>query len=287
MSMKDVIADEYKKYNVLCLSGGGNKGVCHLGALHYAYKHNILDNVDVYISTSVGSLIACMLSVGYTPIDIFTEWINNDMSHDIKNFNLLNLSSEFSLCKYEYIEQMMEEKIKDKVGFVPTLDEIFQQFEKHLIFTTYNYTLKTVEYVDRFTHPSLSCIKAVKMSSSLPIIFPPVKYNNYMYIDGGLGDNFPISLLDDGKNKILGLRIVGKITKESSSIIDYIRTIISIPYKELENYMVKNISPNCSIIKLEPENINNISVELTSEQKYKMFFDAFKKARTFFRPKLD
>ena len=47
----------------LCLSGGGTKGICYIGAIENLESNNYLNlkNIDTFVGTSVGSIISFFL----------------------------------------------------------------------------------------------------------------------------------------------------------------------------------------------------------------------------------
>ena len=85
--MKSIIYIKYCfhfeiKMKTLVLSGGGLKGIAILGLLQKLYKTGKLNNFDKFIGTSVGSIISLLLSIGYTPLEIYEMYnkINYDFS---------------------------------------------------------------------------------------------------------------------------------------------------------------------------------------------------------------
>jgi predicted acylesterase/phospholipase RssA len=60
------------------------------------------------------------------------------------------------------------------------------------------------------THPDLSLIKALEMTSAFPILFTPIIDGDKCYVDGGMLDNYPINeCLENEKcedNEIMGIR---------------------------------------------------------------------------------
>ena len=62
-------------FDTLVLSGGSSKGILILGALQYAQDNFLLNKINKYIGTSVGSIICFLLLIGYTPIEIMIYFI--------------------------------------------------------------------------------------------------------------------------------------------------------------------------------------------------------------------
>ena len=57
-------------YDTIVLSGGSIHGIIVLGCIQYMIDNNILNKINIYIGTSIGSIIAYLLAIGCTPIDI-------------------------------------------------------------------------------------------------------------------------------------------------------------------------------------------------------------------------
>ena len=49
----------------------------------------------------------------------------------------------------------------------------------------------------------MSVITAMQISTCIPIIFKPIKYNNYYYVDGGISNNIPFLKNKKYKNYLL------------------------------------------------------------------------------------
>ena len=57
--------------NILVIGGGGLKGFAALGVCTYLYEKGILVNPDIYCGTSIGSIIATLLAIGYKPKELY------------------------------------------------------------------------------------------------------------------------------------------------------------------------------------------------------------------------
>ena len=100
------------------------------------------------------------------------------------------------------IHAELEKLTINKIGFLPTMQDLKDKFNAHLICVTYNITDDITEYLSYENYPHLPCLIAIKMSSNLPFIFENFKYGSKYYIDGGISDNFAIDLGDKLGNKI-------------------------------------------------------------------------------------
>lgn len=173
---------DFKDCNTLILSGGALKCIYFLGVLFNLKKE--LPSFKYFAGTSCGTIIVTLISIGYTPYEIFQ--IFNKTTKNLK----LSLSKTLETT-INILESMFEKK-----GF--TKDITFKQFEictgKQLAFIASNISKLKEEILCSVTHPNTPIIIAIKLSCSLPIIFPTSKWNNDIYSDGIFFDNFPIKL---------------------------------------------------------------------------------------------
>ena len=60
------------KFESLCISAGGVKGFCALGALQFLHDSKRLDvsTIKLMSGTSIGAVIAFFLAIGFTPIEL-------------------------------------------------------------------------------------------------------------------------------------------------------------------------------------------------------------------------
>ena len=288
-------------YNTLVLSGGAIRGFSHLGALHYFSTNNLINNVNTYVGTSVGSMICFLLIIGYKPIEIFNHLKDIDFNLLIPNngLDIPRLIKEFGLSSIDGILNEIEKLTLKKLEFVPSLEELYELTKKDLIITTYNLTKQQIEYKTRHTDKDLSCLDAIKLSSSIPIIFDKCVYDKCIYIDGGLVDNFPIEWTDNyinssqyidknidkmistwdnilSTNKILGINIrYDEKDYEMNNLINYLIAILSISHKINKKKSKEYSSNNVEIYNIPPlGGITELSVQADSQSILKMFSEA-------------
>lgn len=187
------------------MSGSSTNGVVTLGALQYLYDNELV-NASTYVATSSGSIIATLLSIGYTPLELLCKICVGQLYKNITNFNVTNmLLLGKGLMNFQQIEDSLQMLMIEKIGFVPTLNEIYERFGKRIVYATCNATDGIREYISKDEYPHLSCLTAIRMSSSFPFVFLPCEYEGKKYIDGGIVDNYPVEY---ASNKIGG-KIIG------------------------------------------------------------------------------
>ncbi len=183
-------------YNTLVMSGGGTKGFCTLGALQYMQDNNIITSASIknYVGTSIGSIISYFVAIGYTPIEIVVYLCSNNVFESLLN-NFSSLFEMSGIYKYSLITKHCENMTLAKIDYIPTLKQLYDNFGKKLYVCTYNLTQHKREYISYVNYPDMSCLDAIRLSSNIPFVFDECIYNGNEYIDGGVIDNFPTSLL--------------------------------------------------------------------------------------------
>lgn len=263
-------------YNGLVLSGGSIKIINTLGALQYAFDKDLISGIKYYSGSSAGAIICYLLVIGYTPSEIIVDMcINEKLSQfemDVKG--MVNLTGAMSYAK---IQEYLESKTIDRFGFLPTLQDLYNKTGKILTTPTFNTTKNHLEYMNHITHPEMPCLVALRMSSSLPFIFAPYKYNYCEYVDGALADYFPLSfthqLIEEHEEKsgrLLGFCITQN-DNSSDKLLDYIYKILSIPIKRnLEDELERTKDLDHDIIQIH-SNSHTIAFNLPTREKLELF----------------
>jgi predicted acylesterase/phospholipase RssA len=282
-----------RSYDALVLSGGGTKGFAMLGVLQYMIDRKILriSDITLFSGSSIGAIIIFFLIIGYSPVEIIVYLCSNNVmeSLHVNNFSeLLN-----GVYKYEVIYEHCKNMTMEKIGYIPTLKDLFDNFNKKVYFTTYNLTCFKTEYLSYENYPFLSCLDAIRMSSNLPFIFGEYIYNNNEYIDGGIVDNFPICMLPL-TSKVLGIFM----TDEKKSVPREQPKNIEVEPKNLMEILIKYIDKAYNILmipisdreqkKVKTENIDVVSLSLSVKaykfslshsEKLELFSDGYSLAK--------
>ena len=272
-------------YDTLVLSGGSIRGIMLLGALQYATDNYLLNDIKTYIGTSIGSIIGYLLAIGYTPIEIMVYVFKNQIFDKIKYFNIVAAINGNGATSFSHIHEHLEKMTIEKIGRLITLKDLYTQFNKTLICTTYNLTKSKVEYLSYENFPDIPCLIALRMSSNLPLIFDHFKYMGSNYIDGAISNNFPIDIGDKYGKKILGVYITehNKICHiNDKSILEYIFKLMLIPVNQSVQHRVNIKSDNCYIIGIETDTNEFFNFNITSTEKLEMFSTGYTKSKKYF-----
>lgn len=188
--MKEPITDE-KKFTKLVLSGGSIRGYAYIGFLRYLEEYGIVNNITSIVSTSVGSMFALFMFIGYSSHEL--ESIFMDYTFELDEIKMMNLFEKFGLDNGEKFEKIIKVFLKNKnFNENITLQQLYEKTGKNLVCTACSLNTKKSIFFDRIMYPDIPCYKAIRASTSLPVLFTPAEYKNELFIDGGLSENIPV-----------------------------------------------------------------------------------------------
>lgn len=213
----------------LTFSGGGIKGLSYVGCLRSLEEHGIIPQVDCLIGTSAGSFFATCITVGYSSAELRDIVLNLDFNEmrDITSANLLNYFSCFGFDTGNRVERILRILIKKKTGTdATTFKELYDKTQKTLIITGTCLNTREVVNFSYTTHPDMEVITAIRISMSVPFVFNACRYENDIYVDGGVGSNYSVDAYTPFQD-ILGFLLQEEVgRKEINGLEDYAAAII-------------------------------------------------------------
>ena len=201
--------------NHLVISGGGPTGFISYGAIKYLFEKEFLslNKLKSVYGTSIGAILGAILLLKHdwhTLDDYFTKrpW---DKVFKIEPNNFFDMFYKKGLFQFSMVEEIMVPLMTAKyLSKDITLSEFYE--ETNVDFHCFTVEMNSFNKIDLNykTHPDLSLIKALEMTSAVPLLFSPIIHGNNCYIDGGLLDNYPINecLINEKCNdsEVLGIR---------------------------------------------------------------------------------
>ncbi len=161
----------------LVLGGGAARGFAHVGVLRALEQEKI--PVDLVVGTSVGSLIGALYAEDRNSFEL--EWTAFQLEKDdLFDYGVMNVVTGMSFAAGDRFERWLTEKFK-----VKNIEDMKVPFAA--VATDLNWGTKVV--IDRG-----SVARAVRASSAIPGVFPPVQHMGKILVDGGVSDNIPIAV---------------------------------------------------------------------------------------------
>lgn len=201
------------------LSGGGAKGLAHIGVLQVLEENGIYP--DFITGTSMGSIVGGLYAIGYSPIelgDFATELQWNDYFSDSYPRSYLPVEEKARADRYQLTFAVENGKLKLPKGLiqgkkiqtllagitapvhsVPDFDNFC------LPFRAVATDLETGEAVVFSSGPLR---RAIRASMSIPSAFEPVEYEKRLLVDGLVVRNLPVQdAFDLGSDIVLGVDV--------------------------------------------------------------------------------
>jgi len=206
--------DKKGDFDALVLSGGGCKALGEAGALLELERRGVLQHIRKFAGTSAGTILCCMLVVGYTAAQIVETHCKLDMrnildmDHSIIGITL-SAAKHKGLCRGEWLLNYVRQLIGEKLGPENcdiSFEDVYQLTGNEFIAAvTRGGSNGRLEYMSRFTTPTLPIAMAVRMSCSIPGVYAPFNWKGNDYVDGGVCDNYPLHIWNHEKPRLPNL----------------------------------------------------------------------------------
>jgi NTE family protein len=230
-------------YTNLVLSGGALRGVGLLGAIKYLEELDYIKYIKNYIGTSAGAIICFFIILGYNSneiIDIIIKEINTMVDLDFEN--IPNFLDDYGIDDCKKNKEVFTKYLKLKTDLEDiTFIDFTKKFGLNLIITGSNLTTHNLDYFNVDNTPNMSIINALLITSCLPLIYKPIKYNECIYIDGGIYNNFAIDYFEKNKNETLGINVNSYFSRKNNNFVDYFNNII---YSIMDKLTYDNLNNN-------------------------------------------
>lgn len=209
-------ADTLRPMSVgLVLSGGGAKGIAHIGVIQALEDNNI--PIDYVVGTSMGAIVGGLYAAGYTP----AEMMQLLESKDFANWSTgqINESLTYYFFKQEPTPAMLNVSLPTRNDSTRTssilpsslISPLPMNFAFMELFSAYtaqcngDFNKLFIPYrsitSDVYHKHKIVCRKgdlgdAIRASMSFPIVFQPIEMDGVLVYDGGIYDNFPVDVMN-------------------------------------------------------------------------------------------
>ena len=193
----------------LVLSGGGARGVAHLGVLEVFEENNI--PIDFIVGASMGSLIGGLYAIGYSTEALHALVDTTDWQHILSLTDRTDRRDMFIGQKLSPRRGLFTLRFDGIVPVLPagvTPAQRLSSFINQLVLqgvyhadTSYDNLRVPFRSVatdiisgDRVVFDSGDLVQALRASISIPLVFAPVKMGDMQLVDGGLVSNIPVDI---------------------------------------------------------------------------------------------
>ncbi|WP_373494459.1 patatin-like phospholipase family protein [Aquiflexum sp.] len=219
----------------IALSGGGVRGVAHLGVLKALNQHGIFPNR--FSGCSAGAIAGAFYCSGMEPDEILEIIIKTNFFKFIKP-----AISWTGILKMDSVEELYAK-------YLPTNN--FADLKIPLTLVAVDITRAKVVY---FSEGEL--IKPLMASSCIPGMFDPMEFNDVFYVDGGVLNNLPVEPLEGICDAIIGVNC-NHLPVEHN--IKNIKKLIERSVIMSMNYNTYSRKPSCDYF-IEPKGLARYGV---------------------------
>lgn len=231
----------------LVLSGGGAKGIAHIGVIRALEEHNI--PIDYIAGTSMGSIVGGLYASGYTTDEMMELLLSEDFGYwstgQIDPYRVYYFSRQERLpTMYTYDMPSKSDSVADANAVPASLInplpmnfafmELFSKFtaqcggDFNKLFVPFRCVASDVAAGHKVVHSSGSLGDAIRTSMSFPVVFQPIEMNGALLYDGGIFDNFPVDVMttDFAPDIMIGVDVAASADGPQTSLMDQIENLV-------------------------------------------------------------
>jgi len=197
----------------LVLSGGGAKGLAHIGVIRALEENNI--PIDYITGTSMGAIVGGLYAAGYSPDEMETLFKSEDFKLWFKGiippryvYYFKKLDENPSFIDLDFARNEDKMKLALPTNIIPPgqIDFTFMElFSPANAIAENNFDQLFVPFrcvaTDIYLNKPVVLRKgdlglAIRASMTVPFFFKPIEIDSVLLFDGGLTNNFPYDVMN-------------------------------------------------------------------------------------------
>jgi NTE family protein len=236
----------------LVLSGGGAKGLAHIGVLKVLEEAGV--KIDYIAGTSMGAVVGGLYASGYNARQIDSIFKATDFDAIVKDFTP-RASMNFYEKKNNEMYAVSLPFHKLKIGIPSALSKGMYNYN---LLTRLTNNVRHIRDFNKLPIPFLCMAtnietgeevtlnkgylpQAILASSALPTLYSPVEIDGKVLVDGGITNNFPVDEIKKlGAEFIIGVDVQDDL-KERNKLDDATRVLVQISNLQMINEMSEKI----------------------------------------------
>ncbi len=231
----------------LVLSGGGAKGIAHIGVIQALEDNDI--PIDYVTGTSMGAIVGGLYAAGYTPAEMmdmiqsrgFQYWSSGRIDPNYtyrfeKNektpaFVTLNLGKNDSSKVSSVLPTSLINPLPMNFAFMELFSAYTAQCggDFNRLFVPFRSVCSDVYNKRKIVCRGGSLGDAIRASMSFPLVFRPIELDGVLVYDGGIYDNFPFDVMreDFAPSIFIGVDVSGPNSKpKANDLYDQLEDMI-------------------------------------------------------------
>lgn len=227
----------------LVLSGGGAKGIAHIGVIQALEENDI--PIDYITGTSMGSIVGGLYACGYSPAEMMDLILSTDFSY--WSTGRTNPADEYFFSKPAASPSMFTFPLSKSAAadsvpaslisaqpmsfafmqlFAPFTAACDRNFDNLMV--PFRCVASDVAARHKHVFSGGRVGDAIRASMSFPIVFQPIDIDGTLYYDGGIYDNFPVDVMraDFKPSVMIGVDVSSEDIGPQTTILDQIDNLV-------------------------------------------------------------
>lgn len=234
----------------LVLSGGGAKGIAHIGVIQALEDNNI--PIDYITGTSMGAIVGGLYAAGYTTDEMMDMLLSRGFSYWSTGKVDPRLTYYFArpepapslftipvpLTKKDSVQQMRDAVPASIINPLPMNFAFMDLFAAYTaqcggdfnkLFVPFRCVASDVAAGHKVVHSSGNLGDAIRTSMTFPIVFQPIEMNGALLYDGGIFDNFPVDVMgaDFAPDILIGVDVSSSSSGPRTSLLDQVDDLVT------------------------------------------------------------
>lgn len=249
VSMQDApktLTESQRQAVGLVLSGGGAKGIAHIGVIQALEENDI--PIDYVTGTSMGAIVGGLYAAGYTPQEMmelltspgFSYWSSGktdpayvyyfSLDEPTSSMLTIPIAPGDSTAHHSSVAASLISPLPMNFAFMelfaPYTAQCGGNFDR--LFVPFRCVASDVEAQRKVVHSGGSLGDAIRTSMTFPIVFQPIRVDGRLLYDGGIFDNFPVDVMstDFAPDIMVGVDVSTPATGPQTSLMDQIDKLV-------------------------------------------------------------
>ena len=262
----------------LVLSGGGAKGLSHVGAIKALEENNI--PIDYVSGTSMGAIVAGLYSIGISPDEMlslfrskeFSSWYMGQFEDGYATYiyrrpptaNMVSFNLKRKVSESDERSRLALSLPTNLISPYPMDFAVMQLFASSAAVADYNFDNLMVPFfcvaADIANKKPVVLRKgnlgsAIRASMTYPFLFKPISIDSVLLFDGGVYNNFPWDIMDTefSPDIMIGVKCVDNtLSLDSENIVSHIKNMLMVDTNydlpEEKGILINSRYPDISIM---------------------------------------
>ncbi len=236
--------DEARQSVGLVLSGGGAKGIAHIGVIQALEDNDI--PIDYITGTSMGTIVGGLYACGFTPQEMldlilsrgFSYWSTGKIDPDLRYYftdgDATPALFSMSLGRQPAASDSVPASLISPLPMSFAFMELFSPYtaqcggDFNRLFVPFHCVASDVAAKRKRVFRGGRLGDAIRASMSFPIVFQPTTIDGRLYYDGGIYDNFPVDVMreDFAPSIMIGVDVSTEAKGPQTTLMDQIENLV-------------------------------------------------------------